>query len=320
MREITILTFNYGNAGGAANGPGMCLVNFVRALDTFGIRVNVFSHLPSSFKEAKDIKSLKELYRAIDRSDIFHHWSGMSLNFGTGRAELKSVYDYARATGCKIIIGPNLLDTVVFHREQRYLEEVGSQYDTLLTVNQHLKYRLSRKHEIPLDKIEILMIGPDLDLWKPIPEDNGRILWKGNARHKAKGIGFAKKLVAALPEYQIDFMGHLKPYHYYEHIEEAKKYHLYVSTSLSETMGLALAEQWAAGIPSVTHPKIHLHGKNYETGIIVDRSIDEYVKAIREIMKDASLHSHLSGGSRKYMEKNFSKEKIVANYRNICRG
>ena len=96
-----------------------------------------------------------------------------------------------------------------------------------------------------------------------------------------------------------------------------KDYKVYFSTSLSETMGMGLAEQWAAGIPSVTHPKIYLHGTNYQTGIITNRDIDSYCDAIVEIMENEYLYDSLSSGSRLFAESLFNPSKICNEYFDI---
>ena len=69
-------------------------------------------------------------------------------------------------------------------------------------------------------------------------------------------------------------------------------------------MGLAMTEQWAAGIPSVSHPKIYFHGENYKTGIITSKNVDDYSKAIIEIMENDTLYKSMS-----YECRNFCKLK-----------
>ena len=304
MREVTIVAYNYGPNIRFVNGPGMCLDTFVKYLRESDIKVNLFSYLNGNMHAGK-------IRRAISRSDIFHQWSG-TLNTNDS-----ALFKHAKTCGAKIVLGPNLLDTVELKKEVKYLKVIGD-FDLLLTVNERLKFKLARTHDISLKKIKVLMIGPDLDLWKPSAEDNGKILWKGASNQHAKDIKFGLELANSLPQYEFDFMGHPNRYDYLSHIKEAKDYHLYVSTSISETMGLALAEQWAAGVPSVTHPKVYLHGENYRTGISVNRTQKDYCDAIIEIMEDHALHRQLSFGAREYMLENFSKEKIAANYRNIC--
>ena len=51
--EITIIAFNYGNAGRYMNGPGMCLVNFVEILRSAGIKVNVSTEIKSVYPGTK---------------------------------------------------------------------------------------------------------------------------------------------------------------------------------------------------------------------------------------------------------------------------
>ena len=82
-------------------------------------------------------------------------------------------------------------------------------------------------------------------------------------------------------------------------------------------MGLALAEQWTAGIPSVTHPKIYLHGENYKTGIITNRTVDDYCSTIREIMEDDTLYKSLSEGAEHYARYGFfTQSEYISKYWN----
>jgi glycosyltransferase involved in cell wall biosynthesis len=297
MDEITIVAFNYGNAGSHVNGPGMCLVNFVKKLRALEIKVNVFSKLRSNLKDAHPISDRVKLKSAISRSGIVHHWSGMDSEF----VRAISLANDHKAT---VLIGPNVLDTVKFGHEKIFLSRV--KYDKVLTVNERLKFRLSKMHSINIDKIDLLMVGPDAELWAPIDKDNGKILWKGNSTQRVKDVHFGLEVKRALPEYDFEFIGHPNPYDYKEHITSAKSCHLYISTSLSETMGLALTEQWCAGIPSVTHPKIYLHGENYKTGIITNRTVSDYCDTIREIMEDDTLYRSLSTGAIDYVRYNMT--------------
>jgi glycosyltransferase involved in cell wall biosynthesis len=166
-------------------------------------------------------------------------------------------------------------------------------------------------------RMKILMIGPDFELWEPSDVKTDEILWKGNGGQYVKGVNFGLEISRNLPQYKFNFIGHPKPYHYDGHIKRAKQAKLYICTSLSETMGLALAEQWAAGIPSVTHPQIYLHGENYKTGIITNRTVADYCEAIEEIMESPKLYQRLSKGAYEYARKNFSDDVIIANYEGI---
>jgi glycosyltransferase involved in cell wall biosynthesis len=305
--KVTIMTHSYGNAGSHVSGPGMCLVNFVKFLrENTDLEVNVFTYLPTKFSGAYKLSSYHKLNHSIRTSDVVHHWSGVKvLPFIEGIL-------LANQFNKKVIIGPNLIDTVHSELEEKYLQNI--KFDKLLTVNERLKFLISSKYNIKSSKIKLLLVGPDIELWSPSERDNGKILWKGNSRHFVKDIDFGKEVAKKLPQYDFDFMD---SYDYQNHISKAKDYHLYFSTSLSETMGLALAEQWAAGVPSVTHPQIYLHGENYKTGIIISRNVDAYCEAITEIMENDSLHKQLSRGAREYMLNNFSGQRIAANYLNI---
>ena len=173
---------------------------------------------------------------------------------------------------------------------------------------------ISKRHNIEINKLDTLIVGPDLKLWCPAEEKEEFILWKGNSGHFVKDIGFGLKVAKKLDKYKFKFMGHPKPYEHYSHIDEAKRAKIYFSTSLSETKGMALAEQWAAGVPSVTHPKIYLHGKNYSTGIITSRSVEDYCEAIEEIMENNRLYARLCVGARTFAEEELCPLKMSRKY------
>lgn len=293
MAEITFVTFNYGNAGRYANGPGICLSNFVKDLKKLGVKVNVFSALKSRDPFVKSLNDVKSLYKAVERSDIVHHWSGIYID----------LYNLTKISN-KFFIGPNLLDGVDLRVESDYLSK--TKYNKIFVVNDRIKSKLSMAHSVPLEKIELLQIGPDRDLWSPSNYDDGTILWKGNCTQEIKDVNFALEVAKSLPQYKFKFIGYPKPYEYQLHIEEAKKSHMYFSTSVSETMGLALCESWASGLPSVIHPKIEILGENYKTGIITNKTIKDYSKAITEIMEDTALYNQLKLGALSFIESKFS--------------
>lgn len=311
MKQITILCFNYGKAGKYVNGPGMCLVNFVNILKRTNpdINIEIFTELKNDLKETSSSLNLKErVLASIEKSDVVHHWSGLGKTY-------TNYLNYAKSLGKRVLIGPNVIDTVSKEAEYQFLERTA--FDRILTVNKRLSYRIAKIHNIVHERISVFMVGPDLEEWKPIYSDNGKILWKGNGRQFVKDVNFGLRIQEKLPQYQFEFLGYPNPYDYKKHQRAAKSAHLYICTSLSETMGLALAEQWAAGIPSVTHPNIYLHGENYKTGIITNRDVDSYCKAITEIMEDSILHTQLSNGARNFVEKLFDDEMILANYLDI---
>lgn len=309
IKRLVITAFNYGEAGLTVNGPGICLVNFVKFLKKHtDISVDVFASQESKKDKVYNILDRQRLKASIQNADILHHWSGISSLYKFG-------IKYSNSIGKPVILGPNVLDTVFLDQELEFMD--GCRFDRVLTVNQQLRHRIVTAHELEADKVKIFLIGPDLEIWRPSGINNGKILWKGNAKHFVKDVNFGLSVAKNLPQYDFVFMGHPNPYNYYEHIEEAKKYSLYFSTSLSETMGMGLAEQLAAGIPAVTHPKIFLHGINYETGIITSRDVDSYCEAINEIMSNAVLHQELSLGATKFMKKEFSSQTTIENYLNI---
>ena len=78
-------------------------------------------------------------------------------------------------------------------------------------------------------------------------------------------------------------------------------------------------EQWSAGVPSVTHPQVYLHGENYSTGIFISRDVDSYCEAISEIMENSELRKDLSLGARQYMLESFNPRLIVEQYLRILK-
>ena len=156
-----------------------------------------------------------------------------------------------------------------------------------------------------------------MDRWHPSVESNAFVLWKGNCKHKVKDIEFALKLRDRLSKYEFRIMGYPNPYNYLRHIDEAKSASLYINTSFSETKSQTLMESWASAVPSVTHPKIYLHGVNYETGIITNKSLDDYSEAISEIMDNKILRRNLSLGAREYAVSNFSNNILSKRYKGV---
>ena len=311
---ITILAFNYGTAGSVVNGPGICLFNFVNVLKKRfpNLTINIFTklkpHRTGVFCDTYNIENTKLLKDCIQRSSIIHHWSGIGDLYA-------GAINFSKSFNKTVFVGPNVIDTVHYEAEKKFLSKI--KFDKLLTVNERLRFKISREHNISINLVSKLMIGPDLDLWSSSGSNNGKILWKGNSKQFVKDIEFAIKVSKKLNKYDFDFIGYPDSYDYFEHVKRAKNYKLYFSTSLSETMGMCLAEQWACGVPSVTHPNIYLHGKNYETGIITNRTVDDYCDAISEIMEDDELHFRLSNGCKKFIKENFNSDLIIKNYLNL---
>lgn len=306
--KIVFLTFNYGNCGSQKpNGPGLSLVTFVKILKEIpGTNITVYTHLPTKFDGAIKLSSQQQLLNSVKTADIIHYWSGPE------NLQFIEAIKLANKLNKKVILGPNLIDTVKTKLEASLLSQIH--FDQLLTVNPKLRFSIANQYKIPLDKIKLLQVGSDLDLWSPVSEDNGKILWKGNSKHHVKDLDFGLKVAKMLPRYQFTFM---KDYDYFQHIEEAKRHHLYFSTSISETFGLTIVESLASGVPVIIHPKIFLPIENYKSGIIVNKTLEEYCQAITEVMENDTLHSELSKGAIEFVKNNFSKEKIVANYLEI---
>jgi glycosyltransferase involved in cell wall biosynthesis len=313
MNKITILAFNYGHAGRLVNGPGMCLDNFISFMRSEHPEIifDIYTELmPSNmWANVKSIRNSLDLKKSIIESDFVHVWSGMT-------DRIKSALSFSEKLNKKIIIGPNVIDTVYLEREKLFLKDL--EFFKLLTMNSRLRYKISKDHTIPVSKIDLLVVGPDPKVWTPPLKRDGTILWKGNGSQAVKDISFAKEIEKQLSyKYKFKFIGDKNGYNYHENIEDARKSSICIVTSLSETMGLAMMESWSAGIPSVTHPKIYMHGENYKTGIITSKTIDNYIEAIEELMSDEEMLSEMSITSRNYILNNFSSANITKKYINI---
>jgi glycosyltransferase involved in cell wall biosynthesis len=311
--KLTILAFNFGPTKSFTNGPGMSLYNFCKAM-AHHCEIDLFLDLKNeekipgiSFYSSKDseayIKSVKE-------ADLIHHWSGLTPRLSKRLKE-------ASNTGKKIILGPNLLDCVELEREKKLIE--GINFYKILSVNDRLKYQISFNHDIHHQMIETFIVGPDLDEWAPSLGKESFILWKGHTNPFVQDLSFALKLKEKLTKYNFNIMGHPKPYNYKQHINQAKQAKLYINTSLSETKSQTLMESWASGVPSVTHPKVYLHGINYETGIITSKTEEDYEEAIAEIMENSILHSRLSDGAYQFCIDNFSKDALLRQYSDLIK-
>jgi|TARA_R110001583_G_scaffold16234_12_gene66275 glycosyltransferase involved in cell wall biosynthesis len=317
IRNITILSFNVGPAGRYVNGPGICLYNLINFLKETNpeINIDVFSHIKCSFEipgiRVYSMQDRDMLARSIDKSQVIHNWSGLT------EPQVEAI-QLANRSEKLVILGPNCIDTVEAGRERLFLDKIN--FDIVLTVNERLRHRISKDHHIDIGRVSEFLVGPDVEAWRNNGRRDNFILWKGNSRHFVKDVEFGIKVAKKLGKYDFKFIGHPNPYDYFSHIDEAKRAKLYFSTSLSETMGVTLVEQWAAGVPSVTHPKIYMHGQNYKTGIITNRDIDSYCDAICEIMEDDTLHEKLSLGAEAYAAANFSKKVVSDSYLRLIGG
>lgn len=309
--KITILAFNFGPTKSFTNGPGMSLYVFCKSLVKH-FDIDLFTDISAEITldglkqySSKDIKSFK---RSLKTSEIIHHWSGLTPS-------LFRLMKMCRDK--KVILGPNLLDCVEIDKERLYLNKIS--FHKLLSVNDRLKYNIAFNHDIHHQKIETLIVGPDEDMWQPSVATDNFVLWKGNSKHKVKDINFALKLKNKLNKYNFNIMGYPKPYNYLQHIDIAKRACLYVNTSISETKSQTLMESWASGVPSVTHPKVYLHGVNYETGIITNKTLDDYSEAITEIMENKILRNNLSDGAHQYVKDNLSEKSLIFYYYSIIK-
>ena len=293
--KIAFITFNIGKAGMYENGPGMCLFNLVKILKAQGHQVDIYSKLQSKY--SKPLQS-------ITKYDIVHHWSGLSIEY----------LEYLN--GNINIIGPNVLDGVNETQERIFLSKIKNKNIKFLVVNPHIKNNISKKYNI--GSVQEFMVGPDLNEWAPSNHKDSFILWKGNSNHYAKDINFALQVKDKLiGKYEFKFIGHPKPYSYLEHISIAKRAKIYYTTSISETMGLAVLEQMACKVPVIANPNVYMGGIHMGTGIITEKVVANYCDAIDLIMQDNNLHSRLSDGAFKFVNDNFNDEIIYKNYLDI---
>lgn len=305
--NIIIIAFNYGLAGNVVNGPGISLINFHKILKANNNSVNIYTECLTNASDVSHISKINT--KILQKADMIIYWSGLSEKIINLLGDLFNQ---------RIFLGPNLIDTVFQQKEEYCLQNIN--FEKILTVNLHLKYLIAKVHKLSADKIDILMVGPDLNLWKPSNDKDDTILWKGNSKHFVKDVKFGLEVAKALKmKYKFKFIGYPETYSYLEHITEAKKSKLYISTSLSETMGNTTIEGWASGLPSITHPKIYLHGINYQTGIITNKTIDCYVGAIDEIMQNEQLYKHLQINAISYCTNNFSDKYIINRFLEIIK-
>ena len=309
--KITIIAFNFGNSSKFTNGPGMSLYSFVNSIRS-EYSIDLFLSMPTDISiRGVNIQSMDDsiaFRTSLASSAALHYWSGIDDRF-------VRACKVASNANLPIIIGPNVLDLVKREQEENLLKAVDP--SIILTTNERLKYKLAKEYQLDIGFFKTLIVGPDLKKWKPLNRVSDEILWKGNSKHKVKDIDFALELKESLPQYKFKILGYPKPYDYEKHIKEAKDARVYVNTSLSETKSMTTIESWSAGIPSVTHPKVYLHGQNYKTGIIASRNIDDYREAIIEIMEDDDLHANLRRGARQYCIDHFSPEVILREYDEI---
>lgn len=316
---VNILAFNLGETKKAkfSNGPGNSLLGLLKSVSHIkSIKFKVFLALETKEKiPGIEIYKLDE-FSPESSNEIIHWWSGLTM---------PCLLKVSKFNKNPCIIGPNLIDGTQIDSAHLPSEEAIVKLFSnaiYLTLNNQLKFSLSKAYGLSLEQIRIFKSGPDLSAWNPPEEYERFILWKGAGNQYVKDLPFAQEVRGRLPEYKFVLMGEDGRFPYSEHIDVAKKAWLYFSTSISETMGMTLLEQWSAGVPSITNPRVMLHGINYETGIVTNKDLNSYCTAINEIMQNDSLREYLSSGAKKYMLDNFSNDKICQNYldilKNVC--
>ena len=63
-----------------------------------------------------------------------------------------------------------------------------------------------------------------------------------------------------------------------------------------------------------------MHGENYKTGIITNKTADEYCNVIEEIMENDSFYQYLSLECKNFISKNFSAKVTIEKYMKILEG
>ena len=243
-KEITILAFNLGHIPSGRemviNGPGIDLYNFLKILkkEFADLKINLFTKINPKITpfgiRCSNIYNHDLLINKINSSDILHHWSGSSNIF-------LDYIKYANEIEKPVIVGPNVLDSVDSNFESSYLSSIN--FHKIFCLNLRIKYSISNLYNISLDKIDLLKIGPDTDLWKFNEDKDNFILWKGNSKHYAKDVDFALSIKNKLKKYSFKFLGYPKLYDYFSHIDLASRASLYICSSISETKSNALLEQ-----------------------------------------------------------------------------
>ena len=313
--KLVLLAFNIGESKCRpvpfTNGPGMSLLNFVKFIKKYNskIEICVYTQLetlrPIKGVVIGTLKQKSAVQSDIAAADAVHCWSGLTK-------EVLEHLEYAKRINKKIFFGPNLIDTVQLDDEALFLKRIRP--DKIFFVNDRLRYLSQNKYKLDPAITDTLIVGPDIEQWAPMAHESDIILWKGNSNHMVKDVEFALEVSKKLGKYKFLFLGYPKKYSYRKHIDKAKRAALYFSTSLSETKGMTLLEQWAAGVPSVTHPKVYQHGVNYKTGIVTNRDVDSYCEAIDEIMSDDLMRSDMSKYCVNYVKEQYNPEKLIEKY------
>jgi len=294
MEDVNLLVFNYGY-GNFTNGPGISCWNFTKFCK---VNFNIFTKLQTDINNV-NIKNIKEYN--FKTNNYVHWWSGLTEEF-------LFIVKQEKQKGKKIILGPNLFDGTDPKKEIKLCKDIHP--DLILVVNKEIKYKLKKYLNY---RIEEFMTGPDYDLWTPKEKKIHKILWKGNSSHDSKDLNTALELRKKIVD-KLDLLGYPIPYRYMEHVEVASSYAGYVCTSLSETKSEAVLEQLAAGVPVVTHPRVFMMGIHYQTGIIVNKNIEELSRASEIILRDEKLREDLSLGAREFILSNFKKETLSDYY------
>ena len=302
--KVFIIAFNIGYAGRVVNGPGISLCNFIKILNKNKVSVSIATELNSKLSlgvESFSISNKKRCASKILESDVVHFWSGK-------RDSYFEILSFAKMNNKKIIIGPNVLDGVCANFTKHTISSFpDAEY---ITMSSFIKNKMEA---ITGKDFHIVPIGPNFEEWGESKKEDF-ILWKGNSKHEVKDVEFALNIKKCMPQYKFIFLGHPKPYDYYDHIDLAKKAALFIGTSKSETKCNALLEQWACGTPTITNPEMQVHGIHQETGIICSKNIDSYIKNIDFLMKNDKIRKRMGKCASEYVRFAYSEKNTIDCY------
>ena len=304
---ICFLTFNFFNINNFYNGPGISLWGLCNSLDRFKIEYKIFSLHNSTDSRALPIRSIIDNKEYIDKCKYIILWSGLT----------PSVLNYLKLSIFKdkeIILGPNLIDGVNLEKESSVLSSI--EYDKILVPNKKIKYKVNSAHNIELNKIFEFMSPPDLTYWS-VPSSKERyVLWKGNEKHIVKNSDFAKVVLNKLNKKKIENK-FLTNYNYMHHIREASRAGIYISTSKSESISMTMLEQMHCGTPCIINPGHYLWGVNYETSIMSNLNINEYVENIEMLYHNEKLRRDMSEKAHAWASQNFCEGKVIPKFLKI---
>ena len=123
-KKVVILAFNLGISGRLVNGPGISLRNLLLSVNAFypNVSFSIFTEcvVTERFEGLRlyNIKDKYTLKSEIETADVVHCWSGLREDFLDGVKVANSLFK-------RVILGPNLLDSVDLGLEKKFLKEIS---------------------------------------------------------------------------------------------------------------------------------------------------------------------------------------------------